>query len=269
MGDSPRSFSRSNSLGAAKGKAWVKPPTTAATVKLDRTNPRLGLDCFDLLQGGGDDIWQALDNIAVFRLSLEHDNEASRLSRGSSGLSVYRGDKGRIGEPEELEEDISMPTAKSLNKWMKHLHRRAQRPSIPDGFMDQYPEFWNAEDPMRINSHRKSSSGSSFGFVAAVKSATVSLASASVRTRQGKKATRSSIRTRTDHSSRGSFSTQRMSEDSMYFERNSRPDPGVTDRLLRRQRILEELITTEESYISDLKFLTNVCLISLLHCRTY
>ncbi|KAI1118916.1 Dbl homology domain-containing protein [Nemania sp. NC0429] len=252
--DSPRSFSRSTSLGVAKGKSWVKSMRTPATVKLNRTDPDLGLDCSDLLRDRDEDIWKALDDIAAFRLSLENDDEASRHSTDLPRFSICQ-DGSSIGE--EPEEPL-MSTPRPFYKWMKNLHKRAQRPGIENTATEKYPEFLFVDDPVRINGHRKSSSGSSFGFVAAVKSATVSLASASVRTRQRRHGARSSVHTRTDRSSRGSMSAQRMSEDSMCFERTSHTDPAVIERLLQRRRILEELITTEESYIGDIRFLMNV-----------
>ncbi|KAI1128384.1 Dbl homology domain-containing protein [Nemania abortiva] len=253
--DSPSPFSRrSTSLRIAKGKSWVKSLATPATVKLNRTNPDLGLDYLNLLQDENADVWKALDNIADFRLSLENDDEALRHSTDLPRFSIYQGNSDFIEEPETSLKSTPRP----FHKWMKNLHRRAQRPSIQSSATEPYPECSFGGGSIRINGHRKSSSGSSFGFVAAVKSATVSLASASVRTRQRKHAARSSIHTRTDHSSRGSFSAQRMSEDSMCFDRSSYTDPAVTERLLQRRRILEELITTEESYIGDIRFLMNV-----------
>ena len=50
----------------------------------------------------------------------------------------------------------------------------------------------------------------------------------------------------------------RLSEDVTHQERPSLADPAITDRSLQRRRILEELITTEESYIGDVRFLMNV-----------
>ena len=35
-------------------------------------------------------------------------------------------------------------------------------------------------------------------------------------------------------------------------------DPAIMERSLQRRRILEELISTEESYIGDVRFLMNV-----------
>lgn len=258
--DSPRSFSRSSSLGVAKGKSWVKSMKIPATVRLNRTDPELGLDCFVLLRDRDEDIWKALDDIAAFRLSLENDDDASRHSIDLPRFSISQDDSSIGEEPEEP----LMSTPRPFHKWMKNLHRRAHWPGIGDIAAENYPEGLFVDDSVRINGHRKSSSGSSFGFVAAVRSATVSLASASVRTRQRRHAARSSVHTRTDRSSRGSISAQRVSEDSMFFERNSHTDPAVTERLLQRRRILEELITTEESYIGDIRFLMNVGLVHTL-----
>ncbi|KAI0102915.1 Dbl homology domain-containing protein [Nemania sp. FL0031] len=253
--DSLSPFSRrSTSLRIAKGKSWVKSLKTPATVKLNRINPDLGLDYFNLLQDENADVWRALDNIADFRLSLENDDGALRHSSDLPRFSISQGDGDYIEEPGTP----FTSTPRPFHKWMKNLHRRAQRPSIQNIAPRQYPDCPFEDAPIRIDGHRKSSSGSSFGFVAAVKSATVSIASASVRTRQRRHGARSSVHTRTDHSSAGSFSAQRMSEDSMCFERSSYTDPAVTERLLQRRRILEELITTEESYIGDIRFLMNV-----------
>ncbi|RYP74643.1 hypothetical protein DL771_002909 [Monosporascus sp. 5C6A] len=56
-----------------------------------------------------------------------------------------------------------------------------------------------------------------------------------------------------------SVSAPRYSEDSTCFEGSFFVlDPAVTERQLQRRRILEELISTEESYIGDVKFLMNV-----------
>ncbi|KAI1356308.1 hypothetical protein F5Y01DRAFT_323774 [Xylaria sp. FL0043] len=255
--DSPSPYSRSHSLRVARGKSWVKSLAASATVKLNRTDPDLGLDCFDLVPdsgGDGEDVWKALDDIAAFRLSLGNDDEISRHSLDLPRFSVCH-DSNDLEEPEER----LTSTPRPFHKWMKNLHRRARRASVESNVAELFPDYPSTEGPIRINGHRKSSSGSSsFGFVAAVKSATVSLASASVRTRQRRHAARSSVHTRTDLSSRGSISAPRMSEDSTYYERSSHMDPAVTERLLQRRRILEELITTEESYIGDIRFLMNV-----------
>jgi hypothetical protein len=107
--------------------------------------------------------------------------------------------------------------------------------------------------------HRHSSSESSSAFVTAVKSANVSVAGISLLTRSRKTTIRSSRGLRTEGSRRASLSGPRVSEDSYCPERQTPLDPAVTERALQRRRILEELISTEENYIGDVRFLMNVC----------
>jgi hypothetical protein len=76
----------------------------------------------------------------------------------------------------------------------------------------------------------------------------------------------SSRHQRTDLSSKAS-NVGRLSEDSSFISRGHVNDQAVTNRLLQRRRILEELITTEESYVADIKFLMNVRAIS--SCSDY
>jgi hypothetical protein len=106
---------------------------------------------------------------------------------------------------------------------------------------------------------RQSSSGSSFGFVEAVKTASASLASGSVFARSRRNSIRSSrAQTHTDRSSRRSLSSHRCSEDSCGLDKPQVLDKAAVERSLQRRRILEELISTEEGYIGDVRFLMNV-----------
>ncbi|KAK1752402.1 hypothetical protein QBC47DRAFT_56962 [Echria macrotheca] len=152
---------------------------------------------------------------------------------------------------------------KPFHRWMKTLHKRALRRQEACGLEDGIPRFIvDLDSASSINGsayHGYSSSGSSFGFVAAVRSATVSLTSASVLSRS-RKNIRLSARghSRTDRSSRASVSGTRRSEDSFCLDRQVSADPAVIGRALQRRRILEELINTEESYIGDVRFLMNV-----------
>ncbi|KAL6402898.1 rho guanyl nucleotide exchange factor [Ilyonectria robusta] len=152
-----------------------------------------------------------------------------------------------------------------FHKWMRSLHRRAtRRPAAwdPNGnsplWQHLEPKDANRSVFHRRRGHRKSSSGSSFGFVSAVQSASVSLASVSAVTRSRRNTTRSHCPSRTDRSSRASLSGPRLSEDSMARERPVTVDTAATQRSLQRRQILEELINTEENYIGDIRFLMNV-----------
>ncbi|KAK3694652.1 hypothetical protein B0T22DRAFT_526496 [Podospora appendiculata] len=167
--------------------------------------------------------------------------------------------------PKEKDREPSLPaSSKPFYKWIRTLHKRAVRRREGLGYEGDptpYNLDMDGEDSLMWGSahHRQSSSGSSFGFVTAVKSASLSLTSTSVLTRSRRNTIRSSRgHSRTDRSSRASVSGARLSEDSFCPERQTIVDPVVVERSLQRRRILEELITTEESYIGDVRFLMNV-----------
>ena len=184
------------------------------------------------------------------------------LSPACLGEAVHH-----VVEPVVLEQQIeeqisgvpSSPPEKPFQKWMKTLQRRAIRQrkisSTQSGVSSERPI------PISLDSqtsayHRESSSESSFAFVSAVKSVGSSFAGASLLTRSRRNTLRSSRKT--DRSSRASISVARASEDSIGLERSNATDFAVSERAIQRRRILEELITTEESYIGDVRFLMNV-----------
>ncbi|OTB06666.1 hypothetical protein M426DRAFT_9444 [Hypoxylon sp. CI-4A] len=251
---SPRPYSQSNSVRVVDKAGW------AAALKLNKPDPNLGL-CFedpDCFRNGSENAWKTLHNIASLGLNLEDDEDEIIPTAGIPRISIEEDDAAGVGELE-----ISSPPVGPFHKWMKNLHKRAHRSKIPPNNsrfepFPEYSEYTFDDGALSPDYHRKSSSGSSYGFVAAVRSASVSVASASVVTRPRRHTGRSSLQDRTDLSSRGSTSGPRFSEDSAYLERTISNDPGVTERLLQRRRILEEIISTEESYIGDVKFLMNV-----------
>ncbi|KAK4681425.1 hypothetical protein QC764_107270 [Podospora pseudoanserina] len=152
---------------------------------------------------------------------------------------------------------------KPFQKWIKTLHKRAlRRQELFGGDGNNTPCCLDMEGRSSMtwdSGHYRHSSDSSFNFVSAVKSASISLTSVSVLTRSRKNTIRSSRgHSRTDRSSRASVSGARLSEDSFCQERQVALDPAVIERSLQRRRILEELINTEESYIGDVRFLMNV-----------
>jgi len=154
-----------------------------------------------------------------------------------------------------------------FQKWVQTLRRRGlermnipqENPTHPSKRPQQLPD-----GPQlllgRWNHHRRSSSESSFAFVSRAKSASVSVASASIIGRSRRTTAHSSRgHARTDRSSRASVSGTRFSEDSHLQGPVPAPlDPGVVERALQRRRVLEELISTEENYIGDVRFLSNV-----------
>ncbi|KAL2264265.1 hypothetical protein VTK26DRAFT_8468 [Humicola hyalothermophila] len=166
--------------------------------------------------------------------------------------------------------DLDQPvprSAKPFQRWVRTLQKRAagrQGTLGCDGTFS--PCCLNLDDGNSLRAattHHKnySSSDSSFDFVTAARSASISLGGVSLLTRSRRNTIRSSqAHSRTERSSRASASGARLSEDSYCRDRDSQilADPAVTERALHRRQILEELIDTEESYIQDVRFLMNV-----------
>ncbi|KAJ2900511.1 Round spore [Zalerion maritima] len=177
-------------------------------------------------------------------------------------------------KPSEVHQRISdaqgkvVSQDKPFHKWMKTLHRRAA--SRAQNILNEDQQAWcmnfSEEHATRSrfstprSSHRRgSSSDSSFGgFVSAVKSAGSSLANVSLLTKSRRNTLRSRHTVRTDRSSKASVSAPRRSEESGGPEAPTKEDEPTMERALQRRKILEELISTEESYIGDIRFLMNV-----------
>ncbi|KAL7790409.1 hypothetical protein V8C37DRAFT_410816 [Trichoderma ceciliae] len=151
-----------------------------------------------------------------------------------------------------------------FHKWMRTIHRRAQhRHALSDGSINSLRPPFESDvhghtANWRRSHHRQSSSGSSFAFVSAVRSASASLASVSAVARSRRNTARSQGFSTTERSSRASISGPRASEDSGFLENHSLADLAAMERSLQRRKVLEELISTEEGYIGDIRFLMNV-----------
>lgn len=206
--------------------------------------------------------WDTLDP-ALIRFTLdEADLPHLQFSATQTATSQRVHNEGEMAATDRDNDEAQ--TSKPFHKWMKTLRRRASRRQHTSP-MEQRIYNSVSMDFLRVeteqsNHQRQSSSGSSFGFVDAVKTASVSLASGSVFTRSRRNSVRSSrTPTHTDRSSRASFVSNRYSEDSTGLDKpSSALDKEVLERSLQRRRILEELINTEEGYIGDVRFLMNV-----------
>jgi hypothetical protein len=193
----------------------------------------------------------ALGNILAARVEQEKDlRDAEYLSQGDTQVDQCRYQPGPR-------------PAKPFQKWMKTLHKRVLRQQEMLGYDGSLPPWLHGtrdgdSQPPGSAHHRHSSSDSSFAFVTAAKSASISMTGVSLLTRSRKTTIRSSRGPRTERSSRASISGPRVSEDSCCPERQAPVDPAVVERALQRRRILEELISTEEGYIGDVRFLMNV-----------
>lgn len=241
--------SRQSLVHITRKTSWENPVPPPSSPKATTTNaPQEDLDDDIELQSsdGFFSSCETLENIAALGLS-------------------FHGDEAQVPEAVKLErfslEDLEMPAGgdRPFNKWMRSLQRRAtnRRKTVSCDVTGSALEHELFETPStrRRTAHKKSSSGSSYGFVTAVKSASISLASFSVAPRS-KMTAASSRHQRADRSSKAS-NIGRTSEDSSYLASGAVIDQAVTNRLLQRRRVIEEIIATEESYLADVKFLMN------------
>ena len=165
-----------------------------------------------------------------------------------------------LGEDATSEEEPQKP----FQRWMSTLRRRKRQQTVP--LVTSRSERWCLDDfdpavlPPRSPHARSDSGTSSIGIIAGVKSATVTLASVSIAplSRRASKWRRTHNR-----SSILSASDPRPSVDT---QRSILDEAGKLRSRKRREK-LEELIRTEESYVADLKALSNVCIV-LLSCSS-
>lgn len=163
---------------------------------------------------------------------------------------------------------VKDPATNPFRKWMSSLRRkntgrrrsltpRTERWSLDDND-ERHPNNAPQKQDQRHSRHQKTSSQSSSGFITAVKSASISLASFNVAPRS-RHAARSG-RFKSEHRSSGlSQNDCRPSTENGRKTSGTFMDEAAWDRALKRRKILEELVSSEESYVADLKVLTNVC----------
>ena len=251
--------SRRSSLHISRKTSWGTPipPPSSQKCPTNESNEDV-FDNVDLNVNSGASIasdgierWNTLDNIAALGLSFTADDSRAASKPLRFSLDDVEGFGNR---------SLPLETDRPFNKWMRNLQRRGtQRRQTVSCDVDGSTlerELFESPATRRKSHHKKSSSGSSLGFVTAVKSASISLASFSGAPRSRRTGV-SSLHHRTDRSSKAS-NVGRLSEDSSYVARSTIIDQAVTNRLLQRRRVLEELITTEESYVANVKFLMNV-----------
>ncbi|KAM3566758.1 hypothetical protein ARSEF4850_000292 [Beauveria asiatica] len=173
------------------------------------------------------------------------DPQSIALPDSTDSEDIYRDAFSQFSS-DDASQIITLQPVRYFSRWMSSLRRRtmqrrllaAETPALLVGLRGR-------SQPI----HRDSSSGSSFGFVAGVKSATVSISSTRIARSTGR-----SIRTPLGRSSEES--TGRVTP----------ADRFSIERALRRRRILEELIQTEESYVGDIRLLMNVYVTTFAAC---
>lgn len=211
----------------------------------------------------GIDILETSESIENIGETLRAPGSATRAAGALHGMPVQHEIEKPTVDGLENEEP---PVARPFHKWVRSFHRKArQRPPLWGSNAGAHPRWFlgpghdeNMSRRASVN-RESSSSGSSFRFVTAVRSASVSLASVSIVARSRRNNALSQCVSRTDRSSVASASGPRVSEDSAMLDKMDVVDAAATERALQRRRILEELISTEEGYIGDVRFLMNVC----------
>jgi hypothetical protein len=174
-------------------------------------------------------------------------------------------------EPPVADQDTvtsSRSVQEPFSRWMNTLrlkkasYKTRVRPKADTLFLQPSDQsVVNSPEPS-VRGHRKSGSwASSANFVTAVKSATITVASASIAPLSRSASKRSGYR-RLYRGSSGLFESEpRFSTDSGRPSLSLIVDDAVRQRARKRREKIEELIKTEESYLSDLKALSNVSLL--------
>lgn len=205
-------------------------------------------------------------DIAALNLVHEEGVEGPEDLYLEEALSWHTAPKGVVLEDIDIAlggeiVDDSVDTSKHpLKRWMSTLRRRTAKQH--SALRDSHPSAQNPPMSPQCNRsplrHRKSDSWtSSTDFVTAVKSASVTLASFSIGS-LSRAGTRKSGRSKLWRQSGGSDVRKSVNSDAPSMR--SIMDEAARQRSRKRREKLEELIRTEESYLGDLKALSNVCL---------
>lgn len=158
-------------------------------------------------------------------------------------------------------------TTHSFKRWISHLrphplkHRRPQplttstkRWPIDDSPLEQKISSAVKPKSRPNNGHRKTGSRSSAGLVDAVKAVTMARPTSTPVSRRSR---RSNLFSRSNRSSKVSEDQARLSFDQSRTSTNP-VDDAARERMVQRQKTLEELVESEASYVGDLKVLIHV-----------
>jgi hypothetical protein len=204
--------------------------------------------------------YSALDLVDEERGDWEEDHAllgSDILDSSAPNIELSVADQGTATSSRSVQEPFS--------RWMNTLRQKKAsyksrvRPKLDTLFLHPTdPTAVNSPEPF-VRGHRKSESwASSVDFVTAVKSATITIASASIAPLSRSASKRSGHR-RLYRGSSGLFDPEpRFSTDSGRPSLSLVIDDAARQRARKRREKIEELIKTEESYLSDLKALSNV-----------
>ncbi|CAD6448253.1 bfce5e03-f1d8-4377-9e63-cf9590edeb69 [Sclerotinia trifoliorum] len=199
----------------------------------------------------GSRVSSSMRNLAEVGLQVIHDldEKAARHARFS------------LDSPTPMaQEPVNTIQTNPFEKWLHTIkrrggHRKATSCDMPrngtEGGIFERPNTTESRP-----GHRKSLSGSSFGFVSNMKSVGTSLASFSIapRSRTGV----SSRHQRTDYSSRASYAGRASEDNANCLSRGFIMDKDVLKRMEQRQGVIEEIISTEKVYLDDIRALIRV-----------
>jgi hypothetical protein len=146
--------------------------------------------------------------------------------------------------------ESSEPQISPFRRWLSTLRKRHSEQPRPHGTM-----HWLDRATSIRSGHQKSSSfGSSIGFLMAVKSTSLTLAGTSIAptSRHGKQS-----HIHSDNTSI-SFHGPRLSTESAAGSTEPAIDGKAWFRSIQRRNIVDEILTSEEGYISDMKAMIHV-----------
>lgn len=167
----------------------------------------------------------------------------------------------------------AVPEKRPFRKWISTLRRRRnsngleeskalKQESLESRGLKPNPGMWSWRSKRGGPRASTSTASSSIGFVTAMKSATITLASTSIHPHSWRGGNLERLRSG-ERSSRQSGREARKSTDSQTPSLSPIMDEAAWMRSLQRRKVLEELVASEESYIADLKILVNVIFASL------
>lgn len=169
----------------------------------------------------------------------------------------------QISDMPDIETEKNIRPRSPFRKWMVSIQKRNQHGLSPRQLPSRDLPDWlwgtgegHSTSQPCYSIRAKNSSGSSFNFVSAVRSASVSLAELSTMTRSKANTAISRCASQVDHGT-DVLTEPKQSED-VTIDRPIKLDPDALDRAVKRRRILDELVHTEEDYISDIRLLLNV-----------
>ena len=226
------------------------------------------LEDIDLNGGCGEslyskhDVWPYADNSVGRGLSFDiRKQETLSIPRLASSLSQEltspRPFNGLTERPVKTENPVKrlISTLRTQGPKRRHSLTARQERRVLDDFDEEKSTKTDLIQSRRLNGHQKASSWASPGIRNAIKSATVRLHSATSRPHSPM-----FTRARLLKSNRGSRVSNATGQVSMDGDLVSARliEHATKERAVQRRRIVEELVSSEESYVADLKVLLHV-----------